>query len=673
MTEAWKEIKAVEAAQHDENDIPNVVQLNLPRDHQNDGAAWVYLPSKDTIYIGPPGSYHVDIANSLKTLVDKQRGEKPITGVQYNDGYVDYFDGMDQKTTGRILKALQNYHEENYSRSFNKAEDDAGAWDDQQDMIYPHDEDYEDPDDKGRSGLDTYNPGGYDPNEDDGYGTSWYPSTTDFDTRSWGGGKNDDYKELKPTPGQPKPIHDWDIQDYLDWRDKKYWTQGGYFATPREDYPHFRWSYGDSRIMPGPPHEGLWVWPTHNGYPDHFSQTGHKGLGNCAQGRIYPHQGDRWEILTWPGRPRNAPSQAVRDYIQKEAQEAVKQYVMEKIGVPEDKIFFTNMHYSAAVSMYNSPSYPDDDYSSPAAKYVSKKYHYDWEPLQNWSSIPEGTWNALKDPEGRQWQRSSLPADMPGNIKLYAMDNKQPTHVDIDPKTTSTAGWEIGKKVYDDENDYEDVTDYEGNENPYEWKSDSNLVNPNESIKEFYDRIKSQKAQPQQQQLPIGEAPKQVGPPAGMLKNPDEYHRNPDGTYSRLAEIQNGPNKGTKLFTWNGTKWSWQALTPEEAYEVRTRWFSEDEAKRRDIARKLWPEAFGDTGDELDENGELIPPQQGNQGEWSVNSKGLVNFSAPSGDIITVTPQEHELAYRLHGDNWWKSFTSSIHSESDDDLWVEVA
>ena len=654
-------------ADMDYGDTPNVVSLNLPRDHQNDGAAWVYLPSKDTIYIGPPGSYHVDIASSLKTLVDKKKGEKPVTGVQYDDGYVDYFDAMDEKTTGRILKALQSYHDE-HSKSFNRAEDDAGAWD--RDMIYPRDEDYEDPDERserGRSGLDTYNPGGYDPFEDDadGYGTSWYPSG-DLGTKD-----KDEYKELKPTPGQPKPIHDWDIQDYLDWRDKKYWNQGGYFATPREDYPHFRWSYGDSRIWKGGTHEGLWVWPTHNGYPDHFSQTGHKGLGNCAQGRIYPHQGDRWEILTWPGRPRNAP-EATKQYLQEEAQQAVKQYVMEKIGVPEDKIFFTNMHYTAAVSMYNSPSYPDDDYSTPSNNFAMKPYHYDWEPLQSWNSIPEGSWNILKDPEGREWQRSSLPADKPGDIRLWAQDKEEPKHINVDPEQASTAGWEIGKKVYDEETT--------GAENPYDWKP-GDPVNPNESIKEFYDRIKQDK---DQQQLPVN-TPKQIGPPTNMLKNPDEYHRNPDGTYSRLTQLK---TKGNVLFNWDGKKWTWQQLTPEETYETKTRWFAEDEARRRDIARKMWPEAFGDTGDELDENGELIPPKQyqdvtepqndqwfegGGDSQWHT-SNGKINFSSPTGDVITVTPEDYELAYRLHGDNWYKSFlpNRNLSSVADNDLWKEV-
>lgn len=662
MTEAWKEIKAVEAAEKmNYGDTPNVVQLNLPRNHQSDGAAWVYLPSKDTIYIGGPGSYHVDIANSLKTLVDKQRGEKPITGVQYNDGYVDYFDGMDQKLTDRILRALQTYHDENYSRSFNKAEDDAGAWDDDPHMLYPRDEDYEEPDNKSRSGLDTYNPGGYDPYEDDDL-TGVYPDNgyTNLDTHSWGGGKSNEYKTMKPTPGiEHKPIDTWNVQDYLDWRDKKYWNQGGYFATPREDYPHFRWSYGDSRIWRGCPHEGLWVWPTHNGYPDHFSQTGHNGLGNCAQGRIYPHQGDRWEILTWPGRPRNAP-ESTKLYLQEEAQQAVKQYVMEKIGVPEDKIFFTNMHYTAAVSMYNSPSYPDDDYSSPASNYVSKRYHYDWEPLQNWNAIPEGSWNLLKDPNGREWQRSSLPADAPGNIRLFAQDNTDPTHMNIDPQTASTEGWEIGKKVYDG-----DETQDTGNENPYDW-SPGDPVNPNESIQEFYNRIKQDKSQ---QQLDVNPSVKQIGPPAGMLKNPDEYHKNPDGTYSRLVVLEKGPYKGNALFNWNGSKWSWQTLTPEETYETKVRWFEEDEAKRKDIARKLFPEAFGDIGDELDENGELIPPT----GQWHTQN-GKINFSAPSGDVITVSPEDYELTYRLHGDNWWKSFlpNRNLSSVNDDDLWVEV-
>jgi hypothetical protein len=462
---------------------------------------------------------------------------------------------------------------------------------------------------------------------------------------------------LKPTPGIDKPIHDWDVQDYLDWRDKKHWNPGGMYATPREDYPHFRWSYGDSRIMSNPTHEGLWVWPTHNGYPDHFAQTGYNGLGNCAQGRIYPHQGDRWEILTWPGRPRNAPSEQIRQYIQKEAQDAVKQYVMEKIGVPEDKIFFTNMHYTAAVSMYNSPSYPDEDYSSGFSNYVSKPFYYEWEPLESWKSIPDGSWNALKDPEGRQWQRSSLDPDKPGNIRFYAMDNNQPSFINIDPTTTPVAGWEIGSKVYEEEKKSGDAT-----ENPYDWKpGDNDTVNPNESITEFYNRIKADKdKQKAQTTLPVGQ--QQIGPPAGALKNPDQYHKNDDGTYSRLTWL---PSKGNVLFNWNGVKWTWQQLTPEETYEKKIQWFEEDHARRTEVARKIFPEAYEDAGDELDENGEHIPPDTN-------TTTGNHYIDAGDGQLIRVTPEEHELAYRLHGDNWHKSFMPNANLRSAAELWHEV-
>lgn len=660
-------------ADRDYGDTPNVVNLNLPSDRSRDGAAWVYLPSKDTIYIGPRGSYHVDIASSLKTLVDKKKEEKPVTGVLYDDGYADYFDKVDQKDADRILRALQNYHSENYVRDFNDAENDAGAWDDSGGhILYPTDEDYEDPDEKGTNGLDTYNPGGYDPNEDD---TFSYP---DFDTRSWGG-KNNDYKQLKPTPGMDKPIHQWDIQDYLDWRDKKHWKPGGYFATPREDYPHFRWSYGDSKIMPGCPHEGLWVWPTHNGYPDHFAQTGHNGLGNCAQGRIYPHTGDRWEILTWPGRPRNAPSEATRQFIQQEAQEAVKQYVMEKIGVPEDKIFFTNMHYTSAVTMYNSPSYPDEAYDYYNSTPVSRNYHYDWEPLEDWNSIPEGTWNLLKDPSGREWQRSSLPASEPGKIKLYAVDGQQPSHYEVDPTKDYVAGWEIGKKVYGEAEEERDVPNNDvSNENPYDWNPGT-PVNPSETIREFYERIKKDK-DPQ----PLGQkGDTQTGPPAGALKNPDLYHRNPDGSYARLNTLK---TKGDVLFNWdpNVKKWTWQQVTPEEAYGIKVRWFEEDQASQQANARKVFPEAFGeevppqfvapgrgdaDTGDELDENGDL---RTSSTGEWYVQSNGLVAFRAPDGNNIHVTAEDFKLSYQLHGEDWWKSFIPNRSLTTPADLWNEI-
>lgn len=632
-------------------DTPNVVNLNLPSDRSRDGAAWVYLPSKDTIYIGPQGSYHVDIASSLKTLVDKQRNEKPVTGVLYNDGYADYFDKADKKTTDRIILALQAYHSENYGRSFNDAEDDAGTWDDSGGhYLYPQDSDYEDADededDKGTSGLDSYT---YTP--------------TDFDSRAWGNGE---YKEMKPTPGmEHKPIGDWDVQDYLDWRDKKHWNPSGYFATPREDYPHFRWSYGDSKIMQGNPHEGLWVWPTHNGYPDHFSQTGQGGLGNCAQGRIYPHTGDRWEILTWPGRPRNAPSQAVREYIQKEAEEAVKQYVMEKMGVPEDKIFFTNMHYTSAVTMYNSPSYPDEDKAyNYNTNYVSKPYHYNWEPLDSWNSIPEGSWNLLKDPSGREWQRSSLEASQPGFIKLYSVDNQQPSHYEIDPSKDYTAGWEIGSKVFDTD----ETKSNGGNENPYDWHP-SDTTNPNESITEFYNRIQQEKSRKTQ---PLGQpGDKQTGPPAGALKNPSIYHKNPDGTYSRLTQLK---TKGNVRFDWDGIKWTWTQLTPEETYETRVRWFAEDEQARRDTAQTIFPEAFApadtDTGDELDENGEL-KPQAGVHYDPKLELLGIPNENGGK-SYVSVTPEDYELTYRLHGENWWKSFVPNRNLGSAADLWNEV-
>lgn len=639
----------------DYGDTPNVVNLNIPRSGQNEGAAWVYLPSKDTVYIGPQGSYHMDIAHTLKTLVDKKKNEKPITGVQYEDGYVDYFDGADEKTIDRILHALQTYHNENYGADFNKAEDDAGAWDDSGGYyVYPDDADYEDPDedDPSYNGLDTA------------------PSKPSL--MSWEKAHDPaEYRTMKPTPGmENKPIHSWDVQDYIDWRDKKYWQSRGYYSTPREDYPHFRWSYGDSQILKGGPHEGLWVWPTQNGYPAHFDQTGQAGLGNCAQGRIYPHQGDRWEILTWPGRPRNAPSQAVREYLQEEAQRAVKEYVMDKIGVPEDKIFFTNMHYSAAVMGYNSPSYPQDDYSTPKT-YKPEPFHYDWEPLKDWTSIPEGSFHKLKDPEGNIWTLSTLEPDKPGHIRFYNAGFTPHKTIEIDPNTTPVDGWEIGSKVYDKDTPSVPATTTEKNENPYDWKPEENdsafdqqAWGPNKTIQDTYDRYQQQKALQGQGTLPLGKpGDKQSGPPPSVQV---QMHKNPDGSLSKIGDLKAGP----ALFNWDGNDWTVRHLTPEEAYAIRVQWHEEDEAKRKDIARTMFPEAFGDAGDELDENGEFIPPTSQNYDPM----KQLQSFQDPSsGNIIHVPASDYELAYKLHGDNWWKSFIPNRNlTSSADPVWKEV-
>lgn len=624
------------------DDIPNVVKLELPSNHANDGSAWVYLPSKDTIFIGPPGSYHVDIAHSLKTLVDKKNDEKPITGVLYDDGYADYFDAASDSTSGRILSALKMYHDNHYEQggfgSKSDTWDDSGGY-----YLYPTEDDYEDPDDadgdKGTGGLDTNT-----------HGINY----NDFDDQVWSGsGKSDDYKNMKPSPGASKPIGEWDVQDYLNWRDKKNWSSSGWNTT-REDYPHFRWSYGDSQIMKGNPHDGLWVWPTQNGYPSHFDQTGPKGLGNCAQGRIYPHEGDRWEILTWPGRPRNAPSQAIREYIQKEAEEAVKKYVMEKIGVPEDKIFFTNMHYGAAVSSYDSPSYPGYTYPSSTTKYVSKPFHYDYVGLTDWNAIPEGSWHILKDPEGREWQLSSMPPQRAGDIRIYATDWKEPKTQELDPNTAPTVGWQIGTKVYD-----EDAKDEATTENPYDWQPGTG-TDLNESILDTYNRLKNER---RPEPVTLNKPGDQIGFPVNSKAL--DWHKNPDGTYSR---IQLTKTKGNVEFIWDGTRYTMRELTPEETYGLKVRWFAEDQDLRNNVAQKLFPEAFGGEGVEYDENKDPIPPTITSVHKSIETGYPIITTNGPAGsNIHTVTPEEYDLAYRLHGDDWWKYLFPNQHN-----AWTEA-
>lgn len=335
-----------EADRYDE--FPNVVKLDVPADSKEDGAAWIYVPSKDTIYIGPQGSETLDLIDLVKRYVGNKKDEKFRTGLLYKDGFADIFNVVDKHEEGQLLRALENYHSQ-----FGTEEDkhhNLEDWD-------PH----------GGWGSPSEDPYGDDDFDENGdvKELKHTPTLGDDDTAFWNKWKDQggDYSKMKPTPGI-KPIDTWEPKDYVDWRDKKHWADriGQGFGATREDYPHWRWSFGDANLVKGAPHDGLWLWPTEHGYPDHFAQTGSNGLGNAAQGRVYPHKGDRWEILTWPDRPRNISDTLIKNTIQEEAQQAVKNYLMETVGIPEDKIYFTIGHYGQMVSDYNSSSYPGYDW-----------------------------------------------------------------------------------------------------------------------------------------------------------------------------------------------------------------------------------------------------------------------------------------------------------------------
>lgn len=339
--------------------LPNVVKLNVPSDRVNhDGAAWIYIPHKDTIYIGPSGSSTLDLTTTVKSLVDLKSDEKPITGVLYDDGGADTYQVVhDEDLLDSLVGALDNYHElypashersdydayhemKNRGRSLYELENDEDLWDDDDATDY--------------TGI------GLPPQYDTGGRT---PGHHMEDYNSMGDPLFDDWDEVRDKPKSSpglKHMDEWNDEDFKEWREKREREDyGSGFGSARENVPHFRWSYGDSNLVPNPPHEGLWMWPVQNGYPDHFSQTGWEGLGNCSQGRVYPHIGDKFEILTWPERPQHVSDPLVIHAIQSEAQNAAKQWVLETYKVPEENIYFTEGDYGQMVSQWDSPSYPD--------------------------------------------------------------------------------------------------------------------------------------------------------------------------------------------------------------------------------------------------------------------------------------------------------------------------
>lgn len=652
-----------------EGNVPNVVRLELPRNVREDGASWIFIPSKNTIYIGPPGSYHIDIAHELRNVLPLEKGEKPTTGVLYDDGFVDYFNEPDKELEGRLLRALQGYHSTYYgSGDFNKAEDE--AWKDNGYMTYPTDDPNDDEDDYYHAvkGLDTY----------DSMGNDTDPSWGSGSTPSWWKDDVSNSKgpiKMKETPGAPKPISQWSVQDYLDWRDRKYYGQGhSGFGTPREDYPHWRWSYGDSSIMPGPPHEGLWLWPTHGGYPDHFSQTGSEGLGNCAQGRVYPHEGGKWEILTWPDRPRRAPNDTIKDAIQHEAQQAVKQYLMEKIGVPEEKIYFTKMGYGSAVSWWNSPSYPGDTYTQ---KYVSPKvYTYTTSPLESWSQL--GQHSAydikLKDPEGKEWNVSTMDPDREGDVRLYNYGSGPHKTMEFDPNTTPTEGWKITLRQ-----------EKKGDEDtPKATQKTPVSVTPGQQIIYYNDEDGSTSYSPDAGGYVDEDGNEYVSPgyqyttpkTTEQVTNPVQqqiFHTNPDGSTSKIVD--------NYLLTYSPDgRTTYKTLTPEEKYTLRIQWFEEDQQKvdNHVQGQDKFLTNYGtrpvNTGSDYDAqrayiekwHPDLLQSQDDDlhPGQTRVKNN-LVSFKNPEGgDTIHVSPQDYELAYRIHGDNWWKSFIPNRIVES---------
>lgn len=357
---------------------PNVVRLEIPTDHDNDGAAWVYVPHNNTIYIGPPGSHgsggSVDLATTIRQVTDIQKGEKLVSGVLYDDGYVDYFQATSDDQQDALVGSLQNYHDAYYEGNgsfrgktkeyMNYPTEDDTSFDPEDDNTFLEDAD----DAEWEAARPTLNADDLDDN------WKWLAD------RDWSG--KSDYSKMKLTPGTSKPIEEWTPEEHHAWKDladeKRKGGGGGSWGATREDYNHFRWSFGNSSLIKGAPHEGLWLWPTEHGYPDHYSQTGSEGLGNAAQGRVYPHLDGTWEILTWPERPRYVNDPQIKSAIQAQAEAAVKEYLINKVNVDPSKIFFTKMGYGEAVSSHNSESYPGHSYKH-KPQWSGGGASYDWD------------------------------------------------------------------------------------------------------------------------------------------------------------------------------------------------------------------------------------------------------------------------------------------------------
>jgi len=341
-----------------EENLPNVNRVEVPSDPLNDSTAWIYVPSKNTIYIGPPGTHSPDLVDAITRVIPEKDRNGVVLGMLDDDGYADLFSPLSDEETERLLDAVKNYYLTSHKHQLEKRQDEVHGthWD-----YLDDDEDSDHPDslvslgdglvlDEDTGEIHDTNKGSVTSDPD-----SWYTSYTP----SLRMPTEDPMHGKKLPQGINKQLHEWTDEDYQGWKEK-FDTRGNWgYSSPREDHPHFRWSYGDSNLVSGAPHEGLWMWPVRGGYPDHFSQTGWEGQDRCAQGRVYPHVGGRWEVLTWPNRPRGIKDNLVKDAIQAEAQQAAKQWVMETLNVPEDKIYFTKGYYGDMVINWDSPSYRD--------------------------------------------------------------------------------------------------------------------------------------------------------------------------------------------------------------------------------------------------------------------------------------------------------------------------
>lgn len=364
--------------QVEDDHIPNVVRIDVPSDTGDEAAAWVYVPSKDTVYVGPWGSSHLDLADALKHTLDMEKGEQILTGALYQDGFSDIYSVPENEAKAdRVLDAVSTFFDLYYS-------DMGGSFvgEDEGD----DDEHWTDTLKSFKTGPGTTDAVPEDYDDDSGKWEKYWA-----EKEKWG-----DRGAMDPTV---KPLgtdtSQWSGEDWVKWTTKDY---GGYGWTPRESLPHFRWSYGNPDIVPQSTHNGFFPWPVEDAYPDHFTQTGSNGLGYNAQGRVYPHTGNRWEILTWPQRPRYVQDNQIKKIMQHEAQQAAKDWLMNELEVPEENIYFTEGDYGRMVIDYTSPSYGgkqksiryDDadgsavyedsytigDATDPDAEYVSADYDY---------------------------------------------------------------------------------------------------------------------------------------------------------------------------------------------------------------------------------------------------------------------------------------------------------
>jgi hypothetical protein len=172
----------------------------------------------------------------------------------------------------------------------------------------------------------------------------------------------------------------WDPEAFDEYR-KQHQDRG--FGKPREQFPHYRWSYD--------PRDGsLAVWPVEGGYPDHFSMFGSDGYDNCAQGRIYHHPSkNEWEVLIWPERPIKVQWGEHKERLQTQAAARVIDWIHGHID-PDAKTDITRGYHNEMVTNYDSPDYPNPSLpKAPSAFATPKEFEEYWKNRQQHVQKPD--------------------------------------------------------------------------------------------------------------------------------------------------------------------------------------------------------------------------------------------------------------------------------------------